>query len=187
MKAVLSRRIVVLFVVLLSFSSLTILNVKAQVMSFEEAIDALERQEFDIWQMGGFTSTGTASEAHIYFSEEEQVSGYLMWISANGTASQIEYPTFEIINEIKVYRGTEVYNDPKGYYIWVLWDVDGWIFSLNANNGTIVDTLPPRNGPTSSPTPQPIQSPSNFEIAIIVITIVFGFGLIINFLKKRRS
>ena len=185
MKVLLSRILVAFFIIILSLQLIPDLNAQTQIMSFEETLGFLSEKEYNLWERANVVY-GNSSFTHV--SQTQNVSGLLVWVIENGTYYQVEYPTLNILREIGNLSQSDDWDDPEGYYIWVLKDDIGMVSWVLANNGIIVEESQPRfGGPTSPPTPQPIQSPSNFEIAIIVITIVFGFGLLVNLVKKRKT
>ena len=48
-------------------------------------------------------------------------------------------------------------------------------------------TLPAISTPTQTPEPEQLQLPSTFEIAGILMVLVFGVGLLVNLTKKRSN
>ena len=183
-RKLLSLTLVLLFIL---FSLILVSSVNSavdQVMSFEEAIEFLDEKEYNLWERG-YIITGTPI---VVTSHLENVSSYLMWIASNGTFYQAGYPSLAIFDELGHFFEIDGLTNPDGYYVWVLKDDVGLESWLLANNGTIIEENPPRlGGPTSTPEPKPDQFPSTFEIAIIVVSCVFGTGLFVNLIKKKSN
>ena len=183
MKSILSRSFAVLLVVLLSFSSLGILTANAQVMSFEEAIEALNPKQYNEWNR---TKTTTQQPSFTHYSEQQEISGSLIWIAQNGTYYQAEYPSLMIREEIGIFSNSEIYNNANGYYIWILEpDIYGvppryWML---ANNGTMVYDSPPILGPT--PTPLIPTEVIYGLIMTIGILVIVGLGIFAYYKRKR--
>ncbi len=152
------------------------------IMSFEQAIGSVSKQDFDLWEIGSGGQTGNAS--HTSFVSESGITGYLMWLSPNGTYFEAEYPSGKILGETGYLRGNNSLNlPPEGYYIWRLNYGDEEAFWVLAHNGTIVRNYPLRG---NGPIPPPTIGPTGYAVAVVVIIAIVGLGLLI-YLRKRRS
>ena len=185
MKTKLSSFFSILLVILLSFSSLTILSVNAQVMSFAEAIEHLTDREYYEWNR---TKTTTQKPIYTHYSEQQEISGSLIWIAQNGTYYQAEYPSLIIREELGIFSNSEIYNNPKGYFIWILEpDIYGvppsyWML---AHNGTIVYDTPPNLGPT--PPPEIEIQDIIYGLMMFGGIILVGLGILAYYKKFKRK
>jgi hypothetical protein len=150
------------------------------IMSFEEAIRSVSKQDYDLWETGS-GQTGNAS--HTSFVSASGIEGYLMWIAPNGTYFEAEYPSGKILGEIGYLRGNNSLNlPPEGYYIWRLNYDDGEAFWVLGHKGTIVRYYPLRGS-------GPIQPFSEilFYGVIVVAIVVIGLGLLVCHKKRPRG
>ena len=174
-------------ILLISISCLTlipIIKAQAQVMPFEDAIDQINNNEYNLWKRG-YTIT---NPTYNHKSEEHDISGYLMWVAANGTAYQIDYSTLGVMNEIGFLEKSNIYNKTSGYYLWILekdlQTANPPITWMLAHNGTIVYERPPILGPTPTPLiPQEIIYGLIMTIGVLVIV---SLGIFAYYKKYKK-
>jgi hypothetical protein len=151
------------------------------IMSFEEAIESVSKQDFDLWEIGSGGQTGNLSQTG--FVSESGITGYLMWLAPNGNYFEAEYPSGKVLGEIGYLRGNNSLNlPPEGYYVWRLNYGDGEAYWGLGHNRTIVRAYPLRG---SGPVPPPTPGLMGFAVAAAVIIVIVGLGLLI-YLRKRR-
>ena len=162
---------------LLGLAEVNAQEIQSHIMSFNEAIQALEIRDFNLWH-SSYTYTGQPNQTMLV--DETGISGYLMWFAPNGTFYEAEYPNGNIRGEIGHLLFKHNLNPPEGFFIWQLVNQSGmsgyWVL---ANNGTVVDAWPLRgSGPETGP-------PLIFEI--IAVTLIFvGISLLVYFKKRKR-
>lgn len=155
-------------------------EIQSEIMSFEEAIQALEIRDFNPWHKS-YTYTGQPNQT--MFVDETGVSGYLMWFAPNGTFYEAEYPKGNPLGEIGYLLFEHNLNPPEGFFIWHLVNNTGMEgFWMLANNGTIVHGWALRGS-------GPIRPVSEAFCGLIAVTIVFvvGVGFILYFKKHKNK
>jgi hypothetical protein len=150
----------------------------SQIMSFEEAIHALEMRDFNLWHKS-YTYTGQPNRTML--ADETGISAYFMWFAPNGTFYEAEYPNGNTLNEIGHLLYEHNLNPPEGFFIWQLVNQSGmsgyWVL---ANNGTIVNAWPLRgSGPETGP-------PPIFELITVSLIFVAGIALLVYFKKRKH-
>jgi len=151
---------------------------QSEIMSFEEAIQALEIRDYNKWHKS-YTYTGQPNQTMLV--DETGISGYLMRFAPNGTFYEAEYPNGNPLGEIGHLLYEHNLNPPEGCFIWHLVNQSGisgyWVL---ANNGTIVNAWPLRgSGPVTGP-------PYIFELIAVTLIFVVGLGLLVYFKKRKR-
>jgi hypothetical protein len=193
MKSIFSRGFSVMFVVLLSFSSLAVLNVKAQ-----EQLPTLK-----INLISPTNTTYNQNSILLNFSIQKQsydnmdyTIGYTM--QGENTQQQGTFFMGTLSTNLMTFNKnfTEI---PDGSYtlsvsakyvdriIWVNADKQTVTFTINTKTPTPSPSPTPTLPRGRGPIPAPEQRPTLFEIAIITISLVAVVGLIVNHFKKRRT
>jgi hypothetical protein len=155
-----------------------------EIMSFEEAVQAVNKNDVDSWHKG-YTYTGKPNQTR--FGDTSEVSGFFMWLAPNGTFYEAEYPDRNVLGEIGFMQGELSWNPPDGYFIWNLANNSGLTgYWMLANNGTIVRIQPLRgSGPVL-----PLSEIVTRGLTAAIILVVAGVGLILlnrNQKTKHKS
>ena len=149
-------------------------------LSFEEAIEAVEKADYNLWNVG-MGQTDNASQ--IDFVSESGITGYLMWIAPNGTYYKAEYPIGKPLYAIGFMRGNHTWNPPEGFYVWRLSYGGGEAYWVLAHNGTIVKFYPFRG---SGPEPPLTSETAGYALAAAVIVAMMGLGALVYFRKRGK-
>lgn len=141
------RRIISYFVVTVAVVLLVVFalmqmqgNPSPDLMSFDEAIDAVGLGNYNIQQIS-YGMTGELEQAE--FVDETGITGFLVWLAPNGTFYQVEYPSERVLSEIAGAYGSE-YNPPDGYTFWWLDYGEGESYWVDTSDGSIIGSTPRR-------------------------------------------
>ena len=181
-KAELLSLITVLFLLLLCTQMVNLTEANQPlIISFEEAIEAANTSNFNGQSWNEATLIIEFREGDL-FVDNSGVSGFLMWLAPNSTAYKSKYPSGMVLEDIGNVQKESIWNSSDGYYIWKLSYPDGGEYWVLANDGTIVEFNPYRDGP--DPTPKP-EFPTTMAVASIAVVAVVGLGILAYYKRKR--
>jgi hypothetical protein len=152
-----------------------------EIMSFDEAVQAIIKNDVNSWHKG-YTFTGKLKQTS--FGDAAGVSGFLMWLSPNGTFYEAQYPNGNILGEIGFMQGNISWNPPDGFFIWNLANNSGLTgYWMLANNGTIVQIHTLRgSGPVL-----PLSEIVTRGLTATIILVAAGAGLILLNRKQKST
>jgi parallel beta-helix repeat protein len=151
----------------------------SNIMSFEEAIEAVNKQDLAVWNV---SSSLTGQPDQNIFGDDTGFSGYLIWLAPNGTYYEAEFPTGNLLGEIGYLHGEHSWNPPEGFYIWHLNYENIEAYWVLAHNGTIVRAYTLRGSGPVHPFSEIV-----FYGLIAAVIVAVGLGLLIYFTKFRKK
>ena len=180
------------FSIILSVFSIPM--VLAEVMSFDEAINALRSDKLNIISVSYGVTGGLEQSA---FVGEDGITGILVWLSPNGTFYQVEYPSEKILGKIAESYNSDL-NPPDGYVFWWLNFGDGEEYWVDVSDGSIIHRTSPRGGGPSNDDPFSALSSvivgfltSTSGILLLIIALLFvgfiAFLVVVGNRKRKQN